>query len=71
MNRLRIVLLLNSAETFQNFVDIPTLINTLHRNGRFHLWSVFAAKGNRSIYIEKFVTPTELEIKLNEFAAKG
>ena len=71
MNRLRIVLLLNSAETFLNFTDIPTAINTLHRNGRFRLWSVFAAKDNRSIYIEKFDTPNELEIKLNQFATKA
>lgn len=70
MNRLTLFCMNRPAEIFVTYIDIPALLNFLNRTGRCKIFSILAVKGNRSLFIDRFDNPNELESQLNKFNAQ-
>lgn len=67
MNRLEIIVVNNPADTITRYVDVPSVISFLARVNRSNIFSIYAHKGERSIFIEK-LDPATLLKRLNDFA---
>ena len=52
MNRLKI-LVLHKSGTFNEFIDIQSMLGYLHRCGHLNNFQVVATKGRRAIFFEK------------------